>query len=920
MVWGRKKSSGMGLPGQSEDVGMEGRHQDAFREARQRSAEAAALLAASRTVQEFQEFTDVARSIFDSCKNLIGASSGYIALLSPDGSENEVLFLDSGGLPCSVDDSLPMPIRGFRGEVYNTNKGAYENDFMNSEWTGFMPEGHVRLDNVLFAPLLIDGKTVGLLGIANKPGGFTDNDLRLASAFCDLVASALYNARTFEMLEKSEEQFRSFVEQSSDGIVIIDSKGTIIGWNRSQEKITGISRDKALGQFLWDIQFSLGPGTSRTPEAKVRLRNMIVDFLENRNPYWTNKLIESEIRRADGSRAFIQTITFPINTSSDFMAASITRDVTRRKTTEELSKALNDINAAMSSTMDLDEIMERVAGKAVRAMDCDSVAIFLKDGNDWILSAQHGMPENLTGVQFSDDEAPAMVIAAREKRPVFVGDVLSDDRITRQDDKRQLDVRSFLAVPLIARETVIGVITFNHHGTPSNFGGEHVDFASKLGASVSLAIENARLYQQEQENRAKIQSHANQLSILHRIGLSLNRETDKHRLLRMVLESAAEITLAGIGAMILVHKGKTELVSMYYAPWFGERCEIDQDASTPHQKIASLLDNERDVLRIGDLKRLSRPLNFPEGHPGLRGLLVGTMRDTHGTVMGHFMLSDKAGGEEFTVQDEEIISLLAAQSSVALLSAETFEREHYVAETLQSALLPQVPVREDMEVGLLYRSSGRLGRVGGDFYDFIDLGDNRIAVAVGDVCGKGLRAATYTAMIKYMLRAYLEEGLFPGDCLTRLNRSVHKEISIEKFVTMGLALIDTERMSITYSSAGHPPIMVCRDGQATPLFARSAVPLGVLPDYKYLSSQEPLVNSSSVVMYTDGLIEARPEQMEPYGQERLAAELIACSSMSAQGVADRLIESAVQYSGDSLRDDIALLVVRLAEGKPDISS
>lgn len=916
MIWGRNKSSKYeNLEPGTPDI--EGRHREAVDEARQRSAETAGLLAASRAVLEFQDFKAAARSIFDSCKNLIGASSGYVALLSDDGSENEVLFLDAGGLPCSVDESLPMPIRGLRGEVYRTGKAEYDNDFMNSDWIGLMPDGHVRLDNVLFSPLLIEGKPAGLIGLANKDGGFVDNDLKLASAFCDLVSAVLYNSRTFEKLEKSEEQFRSFVEQSSDGIVIIDHTGIIIDWNHSQEKITGISRADALGKQLWDIQFSLAPAESRTPESHGQLKRIIHDFLQTKNPYWTNKLMESEIERADGTRAFIQTITFPINTSSDFMAASIIRDITRRKTNEDLSAALNEINTAISTTMDMDKIMVRVTEEAVRSLECDSAAIFLMDEDQWTLSAQYGLGDEYNGERFDDDEAPAMVIAAREKRPVFVGDVQSDGRFDSRSKELNMDVSSFLAVPLIARETVLGVITFNNHREPSTFGGEQVDFASKLAASVSLAIDNARLYRKEQESRAKIQSHANQLAVLHRIGLSLNRETDKHRVLKMVLKNAAELTLAGIGAMILIREGKTELVSMFYAPWFEARCDIPDDAATLHQRIAALIDDERDVLRIRNLDELGRPLNLPEGHPGLRGLLVGTLRDTRGVAMGHFMLSDKAGGEEFTVQDEEIIALLAAQSSVALMSAETFEREHLVAETLQSALLPQVPVREDMEVGLLYRSSGRYGRVGGDFYDFIELGDSRIAIAVGDVCGKGLRAATYTAMIKYMLRAYLEEGLYPGDCLTRLNNSVHKEISMDKFVTMGLALIDTGKRSITYSSAGHPPIMVCRRKDAAPLFARAAVPLGVIPDYKYLSSQDMLESGCSIVMYTDGLIEARPQHMEPYGQERLTAELASCNSMPAQNVADRLLDSAVQYSGESLRDDIALLVVRLAEGKPD---
>ena len=245
-----------------------------------------------------------------------------MALLSADGSTNEVLFLDSGGLPCLVDKSLPMPIRGLQGEIYQSGAAAHENDFMNSDWVKFMPDGHVVLDNVLFAPLLIKDKTVGILGIANKPGGFVEHDLRLASAFCDMMASTLYNERTFKSLELSEERFRSFVEQSSDGIVIIDNAGSIIEWNQGQEKITGIKKQGALGKPLWDIQFQLGLEERRTPEGYKTLKRMISEFLENKKPYWVNTPIDTEIQLADGNRAFIQTITFPINTHSDFMAAS----------------------------------------------------------------------------------------------------------------------------------------------------------------------------------------------------------------------------------------------------------------------------------------------------------------------------------------------------------------------------------------------------------------------------------------------------------------------------------------------------------------------------------------------------------------------------------------------------------------------
>ena len=193
---------------------------EALEEAHRRQVEVEALLEASRSILRHREFQDAARAIFDSCKQLIGASAGYVALLSEDGSENEVLFLDAGGLPCSVDPSLPMPIRGLRGESYHSGKAVFHNDFPNSGWVKFLPEGHVNLDNALFAPLIIEGRTVGLLGLANKPGGFTENDARMATAFGDLAALALFNSQTLGALEYSEQRYQLLAEHSQDVVYL----------------------------------------------------------------------------------------------------------------------------------------------------------------------------------------------------------------------------------------------------------------------------------------------------------------------------------------------------------------------------------------------------------------------------------------------------------------------------------------------------------------------------------------------------------------------------------------------------------------------------------------------------------------------------------------------------------------------------
>jgi diguanylate cyclase (GGDEF)-like protein len=172
------------------------------------SKEHSALLKSARAILDNQDFDTSARELFTYCKNVTGATSGYVALLTPDGAENEVLFLDSGGRACNVDESLPMPIRGLRETAYRTLKGVFDNSFAGGKWIQYMPEGHMRLDNVLFAPLIIEKHAVGLIGLANKTGGFTQRDTDFVAAIGDIAAVALRNSRNQETL-----RFLSFHDQ-----------------------------------------------------------------------------------------------------------------------------------------------------------------------------------------------------------------------------------------------------------------------------------------------------------------------------------------------------------------------------------------------------------------------------------------------------------------------------------------------------------------------------------------------------------------------------------------------------------------------------------------------------------------------------------------------------------------------------------
>lgn len=186
--------------------------------AKTREQEIQGLLKGARAVLEQENFQTTARTVFDTCSELIGATSGYVALLSDDGSENEVLFLESGGLPCDVDLELPMPIRGLRQVAYEECRAVYDNEFMDSRWQQYMPEGHVRLDNVLFAPLIIDGKVVGLIGMANKKGGFVENDAEIAQGFAELAAVALQNSLNVEKKYHAEKANQKLIEDLQESL------------------------------------------------------------------------------------------------------------------------------------------------------------------------------------------------------------------------------------------------------------------------------------------------------------------------------------------------------------------------------------------------------------------------------------------------------------------------------------------------------------------------------------------------------------------------------------------------------------------------------------------------------------------------------------------------------------------------------
>ncbi len=396
---------------------------NALRRSEQHEKKVEALLDAARAVLEHQDFEQAARAIFEGCKRLIGATSGYVALLSADGMENEVLFLDAGGRPCSVNPSLPMPIRGLRAEAYKHGVSVYENNFANSKWAAFLPGGHVTLDNVLFAPLVLDGGIVGIMGLANKPESFDDNDARLASAFGELAAVALRNSKNLESRERSRERLNAVISTATDAIVNVDAEGNVVLWNPEAERMFGYARAEILGKSLALLMPEKYQQAHR--EGLARMMGMP-------HPQQGRSGIQLEARRKDGTIFPIELSLAVWDVGGQRFATGLIRDITERVSAEmELERHRENLEELVAErTRKLqDEIKEKESTYAALRQSEELFAQLAGalDGEVfWFMSAN---PERMLYVSPGFENLWGRTVEALYEDPrLWIEAIHSDDR------------------------------------------------------------------------------------------------------------------------------------------------------------------------------------------------------------------------------------------------------------------------------------------------------------------------------------------------------------------------------------------------------------------------------------------------------------------------------------------------------------
>ena len=300
---------------------------------------------------------------------------------------------------------------------------------------------------------------------------------------------------------------------------------------------------------------------------------------------------------------------------------------------------------------------------------------------------------------------------------------------------------------------------------------------------------------------------------------------------------------------------------------------------------------------------------------GMRSAIIVPMT-TRGRTLGALTWVNGRSGRRFDEQDVDLAHELARRCSTAVDNARLYSDRAYIARTLQQSLLPvELPDIPGVETAARFRPTGEGNEVGGDFYDVFETGDRGWTVVMGDVCGKGPDAAAVTALARYTLRAAAMHERLPSRSLSLLNEALLRQRDDRRFCTVAYAYIEKlhhgARAGI--SSGGHPlPILLRADGSVEAVGAPGTL-LGVVPDPDLEDQAVTLEPGDSLVFYTDGVIESRMSSNGVLDERRLAELIGTCAGLSPDAIASKIEDAAVLSQNGLPKDDIAVLVLRVAE-------
>jgi serine phosphatase RsbU (regulator of sigma subunit)/putative methionine-R-sulfoxide reductase with GAF domain/anti-sigma regulatory factor (Ser/Thr protein kinase) len=561
---------------------------------------------------------------------------------------------------------------------------------------------------------------------------------------------------------------------------------------------------------------------------------------------------------------------------------------------------LQRVTDAALAHLSLDRLLLELLDRMTELLDTDTAAFLMldEDTNELVARAAKGIEEEVEqGVRIPVGRGFAGRIAA-ERRAIALADV--DHAEIHNPILREKGIKSLLGVPLLVEGRVSGVL---HVGTlhPRAFSHADQQLLQLAADRAATAIENARLYEAEKSARMEADRTAARLQALQRVTDAALSYLSPERLLLELLDRMTELLHTDTAAFLMLDEPAGELVARAAK---GIEEEVEQRVRIPLGKgFAGRVAAQRRPIALEDVEHadIHNPILRQKGIKSLLGvpLLV------EGRVIGVLHVGTLTP-RIFTAEDVELLQLAGDRAGMAIDNATRYAQRGLV-EALQRSLLPEpLPDVPGIRFAARYVPSAEGRSIGGDWYDAFPLGDGRIALAIGDVMGRGVEAAVLMAQLRTALRAYTLDGHEPAAVAERLNRTLVPGPS-GRMTTLAHLVFEPETGMATMISAGHvPPLVVGPDGTAEYVAVEGDPPLGVSRIVRYTERTFEIPAGSRLVLVTDGAVEVRTESLDAgLGRLRELAERVSDPWRLSAAVA------AGEVIGRPPADDLAVLVMQV---------
>ena len=587
--------------------------------------------------------------------------------------------------------------------------------------------------------------------------------------------------------------------------------------------------------------------------------------------------------------------------------------MTTPSSSNEQLTTLFALGREVASVLDLDELLQKIPQLIARLTKFQAFAVYLLDPkeNDLTIAYSVGYPTEVAhGLRLKVGHG-LVGAAVAEGQPLLVNDVHADPRYVEAVPGSQAE----LVVPLRRKGKVIGALNLLSD-TPGQFTEADEQMLRQFGAHVAVAIENALLVEHDREYTSTLETLA-----------EIAREFVAILHLDELLTRIANLTRRVIDyrtfGILLLNEDTGEL-EMKVAVRYGDKINV------PRVKLGHGL--------TGYAALHKQTVLVPDVAADPRYIKV--VDDARSELAIPLLLKDRCIGvfdlespelDAFTKSHVEILQLLASQAAVAIENArlyetiraneERLEKEMRFAQRVQAALLPsELPKRlKGVDMAARFAPARELG---GDLYDFLSPEPNNLVVAVGDVSGKGVPAALYSAFAGELIRSrtfrrrYAPERFSPAGVLASTNAILHERQLEEYYCTLCYAVFDFKRRVVTMANSGLPyPIRVrgkAAEGRRAAQIELPGVPLGSFPASTYDEISFDLAQGDVYVFCSDGVFEAQDGLGREFGAERLLNVVEASADKSAREIVDAIFAAVWSFRGDTPpNDDMTAVALRI---------